>query len=397
MAEQLTGKELDDRAKELEIEGRSGMTADEKRAAIAEAEAAQASKADKASDAEANEAEGLDDSSIEIAGGAVTFAGPEEGEHYAGPASAAGAPSLEAQAEAAEAEAAPAADADDGSGVSEEEPDAEFRSFEPGPDAQDASKEALVEAGELDEEEEDDEPALEAPSATWDFQYDSAQALVDAGKLDEEDAIAMGALPSEEDDEPATEADFRPLDYQGDSLRALAAAGKLPEGVSDADIQAVEQGRVGEHTENAVLESARDGEYLEAKEAALEAAADADSDEEAAEAVAEEYESRGMTEAEAQDAQRRGLESLTNPRNEAQQKLVKQGIEMGEDGETTEEGLRKPDNVFETREEKEEAEVELEHAADAGHEVPRDPAGDEDAEEASERLSEEEGGASDDE
>ena len=36
--EVLTGKALDERAAELDIEGRSGMTADEKRAAIAEAE-----------------------------------------------------------------------------------------------------------------------------------------------------------------------------------------------------------------------------------------------------------------------------------------------------------------------------------------------------------------------
>jgi hypothetical protein len=37
--QQLTGDALDARAAELEIEGRSSMTADEKRAAIAEAEA----------------------------------------------------------------------------------------------------------------------------------------------------------------------------------------------------------------------------------------------------------------------------------------------------------------------------------------------------------------------
>lgn len=39
-ATQLTGKALDDRAKELDIEGRSDMSADELRAAVAEAEAA---------------------------------------------------------------------------------------------------------------------------------------------------------------------------------------------------------------------------------------------------------------------------------------------------------------------------------------------------------------------
>jgi len=38
-SKKLTGKALDDRATELDIEGRSDMTADEKRAAIAAAEA----------------------------------------------------------------------------------------------------------------------------------------------------------------------------------------------------------------------------------------------------------------------------------------------------------------------------------------------------------------------
>lgn len=42
---ELTGQDLDDRAAELEIEGRSSMTADEKRAAIAEIEAEQAEEA----------------------------------------------------------------------------------------------------------------------------------------------------------------------------------------------------------------------------------------------------------------------------------------------------------------------------------------------------------------
>ena len=41
--EQLAGEALDERVAELEIEGRSTMSADEKRAAIAEAEAAAAS------------------------------------------------------------------------------------------------------------------------------------------------------------------------------------------------------------------------------------------------------------------------------------------------------------------------------------------------------------------
>lgn len=40
MDEQLTGAALDARARELDIEGRSSMTADEKRLAVADAEAA---------------------------------------------------------------------------------------------------------------------------------------------------------------------------------------------------------------------------------------------------------------------------------------------------------------------------------------------------------------------
>ena len=39
MSDKLTGQELHDRAAELDIEGRSSMTADELRAAIAEVEA----------------------------------------------------------------------------------------------------------------------------------------------------------------------------------------------------------------------------------------------------------------------------------------------------------------------------------------------------------------------
>lgn len=53
MSEELAGQALHDRAAELDIEGRSGMTADELRAAVAKAEKAQARAEAKAAKAEA--------------------------------------------------------------------------------------------------------------------------------------------------------------------------------------------------------------------------------------------------------------------------------------------------------------------------------------------------------
>ena len=50
--DKLTGEDLDNRAAELEIEGRSDMTADEKRKAIAKAEKQQAKQEDDQSQAD---------------------------------------------------------------------------------------------------------------------------------------------------------------------------------------------------------------------------------------------------------------------------------------------------------------------------------------------------------
>lgn len=87
MSEKLTGEALQDRARELDIEGRSGMSADELRAAIAEAEGAEESDASEdevLSNEESAElsgegavaAEELSEADLELAEPEMDFAGP---------------------------------------------------------------------------------------------------------------------------------------------------------------------------------------------------------------------------------------------------------------------------------------------------------------------------------